>query len=137
MTEVALQPSEKGLDSDGRGGYGSSLIFEEMGLRYLGPIDGHDLPTLLNCLEFAKSYDKPIVLHVLTQKGKGYDVAIAHPEKFHGTWTVRCADRRLADAKTGGRRLITRTSSAKRWSNSVRRTTRSSASPQRCRAAPG
>jgi 1-deoxy-D-xylulose-5-phosphate synthase len=85
MTEVALQPSEKGPDSDGRGGYGSSLIFEEMGLRYLGPIDGHDLPTLLNCLEFAKNYDKPIVLHVLTQKGKGYDVAIAHPEKFHGT----------------------------------------------------
>lgn len=85
MTEVALQPSEKGPDSDGRGGYGSSLIFEEMGLRYLGPIDGHDLPTLLNCLEFAKNYEKPIVLHVLTQKGKGYDVAIAHPEKFHGT----------------------------------------------------
>jgi 1-deoxy-D-xylulose-5-phosphate synthase len=85
MTDIALQPSEKGLDSDGKGGYGSSLIFEEMGLRYLGPIDGHDLPTLLNCLEFAKSYDKPIVLHVLTQKGKGYDVAIAHPEKFHGT----------------------------------------------------
>jgi len=85
MTEVALQPSEKGPDSDGRGGYGSSLIFEEMGLRYLGPIDGHDLPTLLNCLEFAKNYDRPIVLHVLTQKGKGYDVAIAHPEKFHGT----------------------------------------------------
>ena len=85
MTGVALQPSEKGPDSDGRGGYGNSLIFEEMGLRYLGPIDGHDLPTLLNCLEFAKNYDKPIVLHVLTQKGKGYDVAIAHPEKFHGT----------------------------------------------------
>src|SRR5688572_2975617 len=85
MTEVALQPSEKGPDSDGRGGYGSSLIFEEMGLRYLGPLDGHDLPTLLNCLEFAKNYDRPIVLHVLTQKGKGYDVAIAHPEKFHGT----------------------------------------------------
>src|SRR5688500_5560663 len=85
MTEVALQPSEKGLGSDGRGGYGSSLIFEEMGLRYLGPIDGHDLPTLLNCLEFAKNAESPIVLHVLTQKGKGYDVAIQQPEKFHGT----------------------------------------------------
>src|SRR5258706_11655748 len=60
-------------------------MFEEMGLRYLGPIDGHDLPMLLNCLEFAKSYEQPIVLHVLTKKGKGYDVAIAQPEKFHGT----------------------------------------------------
>ena len=85
MAGVALEPSRAHLDADGRGGYGSSLIFEEMGLRYLGPIDGHDLPTLMNCLEFAKSYDKPIVLHVMTQKGKGYDVAIAQPEKFHGT----------------------------------------------------
>lgn len=85
MTEVGLQPTEKGMDSDGKGGYGSSLIFEEMGLRYIGPIDGHDLPTVLNCLDYAKNYDKPIVLHMLTQKGKGYDVAIAHPEKFHGT----------------------------------------------------
>ncbi len=85
MAGVALEPSRPQLDADGRGGYGSSLIFEEMGLRYLGPIDGHDLPTLINCLEFAKGYDKPIVLHVMTQKGKGYDVAIAQPEKFHGT----------------------------------------------------
>src|SRR6185436_7615169 len=40
---------------------------------------------LLNCLEFAKGYDQPVVLHMLTKKGKGYDVAIAQPEKFHGT----------------------------------------------------
>jgi len=85
MTEAALQPTEKGMDSDGKGGYGSSQIFEEMGLRYIGPLDGHDLPTLLNCLDYAKKSEKPIVLHLLTQKGKGYDVAIAHPEKFHGT----------------------------------------------------
>ncbi len=56
-----------------------------MGLRYLGPIDGHDLPLLINSLEFAKTCDKPVVLHVLTKKGKGYDVAIQQPEKFHGT----------------------------------------------------
>jgi len=85
FTEVSLKQTPQNAESDGRGGYGSSLIFEEMGLRYLGPIDGHDLPMLLNCLEFAKSYDQPIVLHVLTKKGKGYDVAIAQPEKFHGT----------------------------------------------------
>src|SRR5258706_482121 len=84
-TEVSLKQAPQSADSDGRGGYGSSLIFEEMGLRYLGPIDGHDLPMLINTLEFAKSYEQPIVLHVLTKKGKGYDVAIAQPEKFHGT----------------------------------------------------
>src|SRR5260221_1208246 len=85
VTEVTLEQSMSNMDADGRGGFGSSLIFEEMGLRYLGPIDGHDLPMLLNCLEFAKSYERPIVLHVMTKKGKGYDVAIQQPEKFHGT----------------------------------------------------
>src|SRR5438067_2948148 len=85
VAEVTLEQNVGAMDADGRGGFGSSLIFEEMGLRYLGPIDGHDLPMLLNCLEFAKNYDRPIVLHVLTKKGKGYEVAIQQPEKFHGT----------------------------------------------------
>jgi 1-deoxy-D-xylulose-5-phosphate synthase len=71
-------------ESDGRGGYGSSMIFEEMGLRYLGPIDGHNLPLLISSLEFAKSCDDPVVLHVLTKKGKGYEAALRQPEKFHG-----------------------------------------------------
>src|SRR5882724_9308991 len=85
MNEVALQPNPAHVESDGRGGFGSSLIFEEMGLRYLGPIDGHDLPLLISSLEFAKTCEQPVVLHVLTKKGKGYDVAIQQPEKFHGT----------------------------------------------------
>ncbi len=84
LTDVGLQPSAKPAESDGRGGYGSSLIFEEMGLRYLGPIDGHDLPLLISTLEFAKTCDHPIVIHVLTRKGKGFDAALKNPEKFHG-----------------------------------------------------
>jgi 1-deoxy-D-xylulose-5-phosphate synthase len=72
------------MDADGRGGYGSSLIFEEMGLRYLGPIDGHNLGLLIETLEFAKTCDKPIVLHVLTKKGRGFEAALNSPEKFHG-----------------------------------------------------
>jgi 1-deoxy-D-xylulose-5-phosphate synthase len=84
LTEVALHPSPSTTQSDGRGGYGSSLIFEEMGLRYLGPIDGHNLPLLINTLEFAKSCDHPIVIHVLTKKGKGFEAALKNPEKFHG-----------------------------------------------------
>jgi 1-deoxy-D-xylulose-5-phosphate synthase len=84
MTEVGLQPNVANIDSDGRGGYGNSLIFEEMGLRYLGPVDGHDLPLLISLLEFAKNYDRPIVLHILTKKGKGYEAALKYPEKFHG-----------------------------------------------------
>ena len=84
LTDVGLRPSASGIEEDGRGGFGSSLIFEEMGLRYLGPIDGHDLPLLISTLEFAKTCDHPIVIHVLTQKGKGYEAALKNPEKFHG-----------------------------------------------------
>lgn len=85
VSEVALKPSTASIGSDGRGGHGSSLIFEEMGLRYLGPIDGHDLPLLISVLEYAKSVNFPIVIHVVTTKGKGYEVALQQPEKFHGT----------------------------------------------------
>ncbi|HOX59577.1 MAG TPA: 1-deoxy-D-xylulose-5-phosphate synthase [Candidatus Paceibacterota bacterium] len=84
ITDVGLRPSPSGIEMDGRGGYGSSLIFEEMGLRYLGPIDGHNLALLISTLEFAKTCDRPLVIHVLTQKGKGYEAALKNPEKFHG-----------------------------------------------------
>ena len=93
-------PNETG-ESDGRGGYGSSLIFEEMGLRYLGPIDGHDLPLLISTLEFAKSCDRPVVIHVLTKKGKGYEAAIKFPEKFHGTGPYDVATGNAIPSKPG------------------------------------
>jgi 1-deoxy-D-xylulose-5-phosphate synthase len=83
LAEVGLEPTERET-VDGRGGYGSSLIFEEMGMRYLGPIDGHNLPLLISTLEFAKSCDHPIVVHILTKKGKGFEAALRNPEKFHG-----------------------------------------------------
>ena len=88
VSGVTLEPAGGGIeeeaDSDGRGGYGSSLIFEELGLRYLGPVDGHNLPLLISTLEFAKTCDHPIVIHVLTKKGKGYEAALKFPERFHG-----------------------------------------------------
>jgi 1-deoxy-D-xylulose-5-phosphate synthase len=84
LTEVGLQQTGRTIESDGRGGYGSSLIFEEMGLRYLGPIDGHDIPLLISTLDYAKSCDHPVVIHVLTKKGKGFEAAVQNPEKFHG-----------------------------------------------------
>lgn len=84
VSDLVLKESDDKQDQDGRGGFGNSLIFEEMGLRYLGPLDGHDLPMLIAALEYAKSCDHPIVLHVLTKKGKGYEAALRHPEKLHG-----------------------------------------------------
>ncbi len=62
-----------------------SIIFEELGMRYVGPIDGHNLPALISAFEIASNYQKPILLHVATQKGKGYSFAEQHPEKWHGT----------------------------------------------------
>lgn len=62
-----------------------SVIFEEFGLRYIGPIDGHDIPRLVRALEIARQYDRPILLHVSTQKGRGYPFAEARPEVWHGT----------------------------------------------------
>ncbi len=61
-----------------------SSLFEKFGLRYLGPIDGHDIEELEKNLEFAKQCDTPILIHVITKKGKGLQAAIEHPEKFHG-----------------------------------------------------
>ncbi len=62
-----------------------SSIFETYGVRYFGPIDGHDLPLLTHNLEFAKEADEPVILHVVTKKGKGYKPALDCPESFHGT----------------------------------------------------
>ena len=61
-----------------------STLFEDMGFAYLGPIDGHDLQRLCDVLEWAREQQKPMVVHVKTQKGKGYAPAERAPEKFHG-----------------------------------------------------
>jgi 1-deoxy-D-xylulose-5-phosphate synthase len=62
-----------------------SSLFEKYGLRYIGPIDGHDPKLLDQYLTFAKQSDGPVMLHVLTTKGKGFEAALKNPEKFHGT----------------------------------------------------
>jgi 1-deoxy-D-xylulose-5-phosphate synthase len=61
-----------------------SVFFEEFGFRYYGPIDGHDIPTLIRTFEFLKTQNEPVLLHILTTKGKGYAPALEQPDKFHG-----------------------------------------------------
>jgi 1-deoxy-D-xylulose-5-phosphate synthase len=61
-----------------------SLIFEELGLKYYGPTDGHDIGTLIDMLEIAKRQERPVLLHVLTTKGKGFEPAMQKQKKFHG-----------------------------------------------------
>lgn len=60
-------------------------VFEHMGFKYFGPVDGHDLPGLLEVLEVVKHEKGPVLIHVVTKKGKGYAPAEEHPNKFHGT----------------------------------------------------
>ncbi len=60
------------------------VIFEDLGLRYFGPIDGHDIPLLIRTFEFLKTQNEPVILHILTKKGRGYAPALAKPDKFHG-----------------------------------------------------
>ena len=61
-----------------------NTIFESMGLTYLGPVDGHDLPNLINLLKIARDMVGPVLVHVVTQKGRGYLPAEKNPSKFHG-----------------------------------------------------
>jgi len=63
---------------------GPSVLFENLGLRYFGPIDGHDISLLIRTFEFLKTLNEPVLLHIMTKKGKGYGPAIEKPDKFHG-----------------------------------------------------
>lgn len=60
------------------------MLFEDMGLTYLGPVDGHNIPQLIKTFQEAKRFEGPILVHVLTQKGRGYEPAMHHPARFHG-----------------------------------------------------
>ena len=60
------------------------IFFENLGMTYLGPIDGHDIKQIIDALNKAKSLNEPVVIHCLTKKGKGYSIAEKYPRKFHG-----------------------------------------------------
>jgi 1-deoxy-D-xylulose-5-phosphate synthase len=97
-------------------------IFEAMGIKYMGPLDGHDLPGLVNMLAEIKHVDAPILLHVKTIKGNGYEVTVNDPTKMHSpaaftvngcrveinkssgkSWTTAYADAMIALAKSDPR----------------------------------
>ncbi|MEA2019980.1 MAG: 1-deoxy-D-xylulose-5-phosphate synthase [Campylobacterota bacterium] len=60
------------------------IIFEEMGIDYIGPIDGHDIEEIIDTLKLAKNLGKPVIVHAKTTKGKGYPIAEGHHEHWHG-----------------------------------------------------
>lgn len=61
------------------------MFFEDIGFRYLGPVDGHDIEELERMLKISKQLEGPVLIHVLTKKGKGYTIAEENPDKFHAT----------------------------------------------------
>ena len=78
-----------------------SAIFEDLGLRYLGPIDGHDLAALTDALQTAKASRVPIALHIATVKGKGYAPAERNPAKWHGVAPWATGTQPLSAARPG------------------------------------
>ena len=60
------------------------MLFEDMGITYLGPVDGHDISSMVSVINDAKRVEGPVMIHVLTQKGRGYKPAERHPARFHG-----------------------------------------------------
>ncbi len=67
------------------------LVFTELGIRYIGPVHGHNIQSLVEAFETAKTYDGPVLIQCVTQKGKGYQPAKMHPEKFHGAGPFQVA----------------------------------------------
>lgn len=61
------------------------MFFEDMGITYLGPVNGHDCTRMIQILQEAKKVEGPVLVHVHTQKGRGYTPAVRHPARFHGT----------------------------------------------------
>ena len=76
-------------------------LFENMGLEYLGPVDGHDLKELITVLEYAKSLNRPVIVHTITQKGKGYTPSEEDPSAFHG---IGCFNPETGEIKTGNKK---------------------------------
>ena len=76
------------------------MLFENMGITYLGPVDGHNISALLRVFEEAKKVEGPVLVHVLTKKGRGYTPAENHPENFHG---IGAFDIASGEAKSGSK----------------------------------
>ena len=69
-----------------------NVLFEKFGMRYYGPIDGHDVGLLVKTFEHLKTLNEPVVLHIITEKGRGYQPALANPGKFHGLGSYNIED---------------------------------------------
>ena len=77
------------------------MLFENMGLTYLGPVDGHNMRQMMKLFNEAKRVEGPVIVHVLTHKGRGYEPASLHPDQFHGTGPFDIKTGRQLSVKKG------------------------------------
>lgn len=75
-----------------------TTLFDEMGFHYMGPVDGHDIKSLISCFEYVRGEKRPVLIHVQTKKGKGYAPAENNPQKFHG---ISAFDKVTGETKKG------------------------------------
>jgi 1-deoxy-D-xylulose-5-phosphate synthase len=118
----AIEGAWHSLTGTVKGAISTGQLFESLGIKYLGPIDGHDLPGLLQTLAEIKHVEHPVLLHVKTVKGQGYEIAASEPTKFHSpaafqvqgcrveltkgsgkSWTTAFADAMIALARSDAR----------------------------------
>lgn len=95
-----LQMARK-LEESFKGFLTPGMLFEAFGFDYIGPIDGHDLPKLIETLENVKRFDDAVLIHVLTKKGKGYKPAEENPSLFHGVGPFDIASGKVLKGKGG------------------------------------
>jgi 1-deoxy-D-xylulose-5-phosphate synthase len=74
------------------------MLFEHMGIKYLGPIDGHDIKEVSKVLKLARNINGPVIIHVITKKGKGYKFAENEPHKFHSVGAFNCTSGELGSS---------------------------------------
>ena len=90
------------MEESFKGFFTPGMLFEAFGFDYIGPIDGHDLPMLIETLENVRKFDNAVLIHVLTKKGKGYIPAEKIPVTVSRRRTVRYRDRQESSRAKGG-----------------------------------
>ncbi len=103
QAERWLQQMKDAIKASVHGG----MLFEELGFTYIGPIDGHDLKTLRTYVEKVKAMDGPVLLHVLTDKGHGFEPALKDPVKYHAPAPFQMAEDGIVPLKTSSNKAYT------------------------------